>query len=149
MNPGRVQPARQCVRPAIVAVRGCAVSICNGIAEDDHSEPAARSHIDAGELIPMINFPGTGKVRRCDKIPMSHVGCRARAWMPRLLFRRIAEVNADGEIGAGRYGVVQRIGNIFRAGRHQDIASTRKTQRPVAGRGNRRRTPRRRTCDVH
>ena len=80
-----LQPLRQNIRPAIIAVGRRSMPVRNGVAEGDNSRRVRwRNHIDPRQLIPMIDLFRIRKIDGRDQIAMSQIGGSPRAGMPRL-----------------------------------------------------------------
>jgi len=94
-----LQSARKHVRPAVVPIRGGTVAVSNRIAQNHNAGRIGRSHdVDAGELVPVVEFFCVWEIRGRHKISMHQVGSSVGTWMTGLPGRRVLEVDADRQI---------------------------------------------------
>ena len=144
----RLEPLGQHVRPAIVPVRRRAVPIRDRIPQRDHRRARPR-HIHARQLIPVIHLLRPGQIRRRHLIAMHEIRGGPRPRMPRLLHRRLLQMEADRQIAQCRHRKRHRIGDILRPRRHDHLAAAREGHRAVRRRVDRRTRRRDRPRHMH
>ena len=82
---GTLQPACKHVRPAIISIRRCTMTVGDGIAESDHCCCSRRSlHINLRDLIPVIHMLWLKERGRTHLVAMNVIRCRTRPRMRRL-----------------------------------------------------------------
>ncbi len=122
-----LEPLRENICPAIIAIRRRSVSVRNGVAERDNSGRVRwRNHIDPRQLVPMVDLLRVRKIDSRDQIAVSQIGGSARAGMPRLLRGRHIQMQRHRQTGTRRRGIIDRIGDELRARRYRNIAAAQK-----------------------
>ena len=129
-----LQSLRQNVGPAIIPVGSSAVSVRNGISQDDNGcASGAGRHVHARKLIPVIHFLSIGQVGSRHQIPMRQIGCGSGAGMTCLGCGRFVKVNTDREVTESRYGILDWVGEVLGSCRYGYVRSSVKAQSLVAG----------------
>jgi len=116
-----LHPLGKKVGPAVVCVHGGAVTIGNGVAQDDNGRRNTSGDIHPGDEIPVFYLLGVRQVGSGYLVAMHHVGRGSRARVARLLSRFLVDVKSDCQIRKCRHGIGDRIGNIVGARRYRDI----------------------------